>query len=345
MRAVVYHAPKDIRVESVPVPTCGDDEIRVKVDACAVCGTDLKSRLHGNPKIAPYTVIGHEFSGLVDTVGANVEGFDIGDRITMATSISCGECPYCERGWTNLCLDMGAMGFKYPGGMAEYTTIPERALRNGHVIKVPAGVAPEHAALGEPVSCAVNSMENCNLQQGDVVVVIGAGPMGILNAVVAKGSGASRIILAEINEARLKQAEGFGFHLLVNPAEEDLTEVVKRETGGLGADIVVVAAPAAKPQEEAIGMVRKRGTVCLFASLPVGKNMLSIDSRPLHYNELRVVGTSDSTPTHVAKAVELIATSAVPADKIATHILALEDIEKAYELMQSGESLRVVLKP
>jgi L-iditol 2-dehydrogenase len=131
----------------------------------------------------------------------------------------------------------------------------------------------------------------------------------------------------------------------VNPAEEDLTEVVKRETGGLGADIVVVAAPAAKPQEDAIGMVRKRGTVCLFASLPVGKNMLSIDSRPLHYNELRVVGTSDSTPTHVAKAVELIATGAVPADKIATHILGLEDIEKAYELMQSGVSLRVVLKP
>jgi len=345
MKAVVYHAPKDIRVESVPVPTAGDDEIRVKVDACAVCGTDLKSRLHGNPKIAPHTIIGHEFSGLVDTVGANVEGFAIGDRITMATSISCGECAYCARGWTNLCVDMGAMGFKYPGGMAEYTVIPARALRNGHVIKVPEGVAAEHAALGEPVSCAVNSMENCNLQKGDVVVVIGAGPMGILNAAVAKGSGASKIILAEINPARLKQAEGFGFDLLVNPAEEDLTEIVKRETDGLGADIVVVAAPAAKPQEDALGMVRKRGTVCLFASLPVGKNMLSIDSRPLHYNELRVVGTSDSTPTHVAQGVALIASGALPAEKIATHIMPLEDIEKAYELMQSGESLRVVLKP
>ncbi len=345
MKAIVYYAPGDIRLETIPVPSCGDDEIRVKVDACAVCGTDLKSQLHGNPRIEAPNVMGHEFTGLVEKVGSKVEGFSTGDRIVMATSISCGECYYCKQGWTNLCADLAPMGFSYPGGMAEYVTIPERALRNGHAVKVPEGVKPEHAALAEPVSCTVNCAHNCNLQRADTVVVIGAGPMGIMNACIAREFGAAKIIVAEINDARLNQCEAFGFDLLVNPAEADLLQVVRDETGGIGADVVIVAAPAAQPQEQAPAMVRKRGTVCLFASLPVGRSMLSLDSRVVHYGEVRIVGTSDSTPDHVARAVELIAGGSLPVDRLASHILGLDELPRAYELMQSGESLRVVLKP
>ena len=202
MKAVVYYAPKDMRVEIMPIPACGADEIRVKVDACAVCGTDLKSYLVGNPRIKAPLVSGHEFTGIVETVGSQVNGFATGERIVMATSVSCGECYYCKQGWLNLCADVAPMGFSYPGGMAEYVTIPARALQHGHVIKVPAHVKAEHAALAEPVSCTVNAMENCQLQPGMTVVVVGAGPMGILNACVARGMGASKVILAEVNEAR-----------------------------------------------------------------------------------------------------------------------------------------------
>ncbi|MHC4843597.1 MAG: zinc-dependent alcohol dehydrogenase, partial [Planctomycetota bacterium] len=156
MKAVVYHAPGDIRVEEVAVPTCCDDELRIKIDACAVCGTDLKSYLNGNPRIKAPQVMGHEFTGLVETVGSEVKGFSVGDRIVMATSISCGECFYCEKGWRNLCANLAPMGFTYPGGMTEFTVIPGRAITNGHVVKVPEGVKPEHAALSEPLSYAVN---------------------------------------------------------------------------------------------------------------------------------------------------------------------------------------------
>lgn len=345
MKAIVYRGAGDISVESVPHPPCGDDEIRVKVDACAVCGTDLKSYAHGNPKITPPMIIGHEFTGTIDTVGAQVADFAVGERIVMATSVSCGACYYCKQGWTNLCVDMVAMGFKYPGGMAEYMTIPTRALRNGHVVKVPEGVKPEHAALAEPVSCTVNAAERSNLQPGDTVVVIGAGPMGVINACMARELGAKEIIVAEINEARLRMCEPFGFDLLVNPASDDLTQRVKDETDGLGADVAIVAAPAGPPQEDAVSMVRKRGAVCLFASLPVGKHLLSLDSRLIHYNELRVIGISDSTPSHVAKAVELISGGSLPVDGLVTHVMGLDDILEAYKVMQSGESLRVVLKP
>lgn len=345
MKAIRYYGPQDIRVEQVDVPDCGAQEIRVKVDACAVCGTDLKAWKSGNPRIKPPQTMGHEFTGLVDMIGADVTGFSTGDRIVMATSVSCGACAYCDRGNPNLCMDVAPMGFTYAGGMAEWVVIPARALTNGHVIKVPAGIKPEHAALAEPVSCAVNSVENSLVRAGDTVVVIGAGPMGIINGCVAKQQGAAKIILAEINEDRLRQGEAFGFDRLVDPAKEDLQEIVLAETDGLGADVVIVAAPAAPPQEQAVALVRKRGTVCLFASLPMGNHLLSMDSRAIHYNEVRVVGTSDSTPAHVTAAVDMISKGTIPADKLATHVLAMDDWEQAFELMQSGEALRVVLTP
>lgn len=345
MRAVVYHGPKEIRVDEVARPECGVGELRVRVDACAVCGTDLKTWHVGNPRIKPPMVMGHEFTGVVETVGAGASGFAEGERVVMATSVSCGGCFYCQRGWSNLCAELAPMGFSYPGGMAEYVTIPARALRNGHVIKVPAGVRAEHAALAEPLSCTVNAAENCGIAPGETVVVIGAGPMGIMNACMAKEFGAGKVLLAEVNEGRLRQAEVFGFDRLVNPATEELARIVKDETGGVGADVVIVAAPAAAPQEQALDMVRKRGTVCLFASLPVGKSNLTLDSRKIHYNEVRVVGTSDSTPAQVARAVGLIAGGALPCERLASHTLGLEGIFEAYELMMRGEALRVVLVP
>lgn len=347
MQAVVFHAPGDVRVEQVPVPTCGQAEMLVQVDACAVCGSDLKSSKVGNPRIKPPLTMGHEFTGIIREIGPSAItcNLSVGDRVVMATTISCGQCEYCRRGWPNVCADLAPMGFSYPGGMAEFVVIPERALVNGHVVAVPASLPAEHAALAEPVSCAVNCVENCGVQAGDTVVVLGAGPMGLINVCVARGMGAAKIILSEVSPQRLKMAESFGCDILVNPTEQDLAAIVTEATGGIGADVAIVAAPAAAPQEQAVHLVRKRGAVCLFASLPSGKHILQMDSRAIHYNELRVIGTSDSTPAHVAASVKLLAEGRVPAEKIASHILPLSEIHKAFELMERGEALRVVLKP
>jgi len=343
MRAVVYHGPMDVKVESVAVPACGDGELLVKVDACAVCGSDMKAYTSGNPRMAPPIVMGHEFAGVI--VESRAAGFVAGERVVMATSVSCGTCAYCARGWRNLCANVRPMGFGYNGGMAEYVAIPALALAGGHVVKVPAAVDPLFACLAEPVSCAVNSCENSQVKGGDTVLVMGAGPMGILNALVARQYGAKQVILSEINPERLAQGAAFGFDRLVNPATEDLGEVVRSMTDGYGADVVIVAAPAAAPQEQALALVRKRGTVCLFASLPHDRRMITVDSRLLHYGELRVVGTSDSTPEHVARAVEILGQASFPAGRIVTHVLGLDGFAEAVELMKAGVALRVVLKP
>jgi L-iditol 2-dehydrogenase len=346
MKAVVYHAPGDIRVEDLPGLDCGRDQVLVAVDACAVCGTDLKTFQHGNPRITPPLTMGHEFTGRVATVGPQAKGgLEVGDRVVMATSVSCGQCFYCRRGWPNLCLNLAPMGFTYPGGMAEQVIIPARALENGHVIKTPVDMRAEHAALAEPVSCAVNALGHCDLQPGDTVLILGAGPLGLINACVARSLGAGKIIISEISEARRTRAAQLDVDMLIDPATQDLAESVAAETSGLGADIAIVAAPAAAPQEEALHLVRKRGTVVLFASLPKGNSMLNVDSRAIHYGELRVVGTSDSAPGHVATAVELLAAGKVPADKLATHVLPLARIHDALRLMQSGEALRVIVRP
>ena len=344
MKAIVYHAPGDIRVEEISKPECGPGELLVRVDACAVCGTDLKSRKHGNPRIKAPLVMGHEFTGLVEEVSPDAAGdFRPGDRIVMATSVSCGECLYCRRGWRNLCANLSPMGFTYPGGMAEYVAIPALALAGGHAVKVPPHVDAKYAALAEPVSCAVNSVRQCGVGQGDTVLVLGAGPMGLLNALVARAAGASKILLSDPNSLRRKQAESFGLDRIIDPEAEDVTKIIRDATGGCGADVVIVAAPTIPPQEQAISLARRHGTVCLFASLPVGNCTLAIDSRVLHYGEIRLIGSSDSTPEHVQEAVAMIAEKRIPAEKIVSHCLPLDQIEHAFELMLSGEALRVVL--
>jgi L-iditol 2-dehydrogenase len=344
MRAVVYHGAGNVRAERVPVPVCGDGGLLVKVEACAVCGSDMKAFRSGNPRMRPPVTMGHEFAGVIVESRA-AAGFAAGERVVMATSVSCGACAYCRRGWRNLCADLRPMGFGCDGGMAEYVAIPEPAVRGGHVVKVPGAVEPVHAALAEPVSCAVNACENSGVGAGDTVLVMGAGPMGILNAVVARRFGAAKVILSEINPARLAQGGAFGLDRLVDPAREDLRRVVLDETEGLGADAVIVAAPAAPPMEQAVTLVRKRGTVCLFASLPEGGSALSLDSRIIHYGELRVTGTSDSTPVHVARAVAMLASGSFPAGRVVTHTLPFEAFHEAVGLMASGEALRVALTP
>ena len=345
MRAVVFHGKEDVRVERIPIPPCGGEELRVKIEACAICGSDLKTYYSGNPRMKPPMTMGHEFTGVIETVGSAVRGFAPGERIVMATSVACGHCVYCRRGWSNLCLNLTPVGYSYPGGMAEYMVVPALGVRNGNVVKVPAGLEPRHACLAEPVSCAVNAAEIVGVGPGDTVVVIGAGPLGIMNLFVAREMGAARTILAQREGRRLELARRFECDRLVNTTVEDLAEVVREETDGLGADVVIVAAPSADMQARAVELVRKRGRVSLFASLPVGKNILEVDSRKIHYGELAVHGSSDSAPRHVVRALEILQKPAFPREQLASHVLPFEEFPRAVEIIAAREAMRVVLTP
>ena len=271
MRAVVYHGKGDVRVERVPVPVCGEGGLRVKVEACAVCGSDLKADKSGNPRMRPPIVMGHEFAGVVVESRAGA-AFRVGERVVMATSVACGACAYCARGWRNLCANLRPMGFGYDGGMAECVAIPDAAVRGGHVIRVPASADPA-AAAGRTVELRRERLRKQRRRRGRPVLVMGA-EMGILNAVAARAR-----FLSETRRAGAVRA----FDSTVSStAVEDLAQAVRDATGGLG-DVVIVAAgrgaAGAGPEP-----VAQRGTLCLFASQA---KHAEFDSRLIHYHELR----------------------------------------------------------
>jgi len=345
MKAAVYYGPADIRVEDMPEPTRTDDNLLVEIQCCAICGTDLKLATIGNPRCHPPRIIGHELVGHITHVGSQVDGFTIGERVTLATTVACNNCSYCALGLGNMCPNAKPISYDFDGGFAEMLEIPPAAIAGGNVIKVPDSVPDEAAALSEPLSCAINAQKLAGVKAGDKVVVIGGGPLGALNAELAKTLGAAKVMVLQRSEPRLSLLRQLKEIVVINGAEEDVEAVVKAETGGLGADVVLMCAPTREAHESSIKLVRKGGAVSLFASLPSGASEIRLDSRVMHYGELRLVGASDSRPEHVSQAVQLMAQGKIDTSAIITHRISLENIHDGIALMKNKQSLKVLVYP
>jgi L-iditol 2-dehydrogenase len=342
---VVYYAPKDVRIERMEAPPdleAGD--LLVEVEACAICGTDIKSYNKGNPRIKPPMIMGHEFVGAVTAVGgAAVAGSPkLGDRVVMATTIGCGECRYCRSGHPNLCRKAEAIGFHYPGAMAPYVRVPAKAVRMGHLAVV-GSIDAKIAAIAEPLSCVVNGLSRLPMAEIKNVLVLGLGPLGFLHAVAAKAKGAEKVVCVEFPGARADLARTLALGEVVAPA--DIDGAYLGLTEGEGFDLVVVTAPHGPTQAKSPMYARKGGYVSFFASLPPGEEMLQVNSRTIHYGELIVYGTSDSTPAHIREAVGLLEAKKELFSKIVTHELPMKDFHKAMDIIASGTAVKVVLRP
>ncbi len=343
MKAVVYFGPGDIRIEKRPEPVLRDDNLLAKVKCCAICGTDLKLATVGNPRCRPPRIIGHEFTAEIMKVGSNVKGFAPGDRVTMATTVSCGECRLCRMGLNNMCGTAKPVSYDFDGAFAEYMTIPPEAITGGNVIKLPDNVPDAAGALSEPLSCAVNSQEISGVKAVDSVLIIGGGPLGAIHAELAKANGAKTVMIVQRSKPRqsmLKELDNvtvFG--------ETEAMDAVMELTQGLGADHVIVCAPNKEAQENSLKLARKGGSVNFFASLSKDAAVIEIDSRLVHYSELRISGASDSRPEHVEKAAQLLSAGKINWEKLITHQLPLENFDKGIELMKNKQCLKVLLYP
>ncbi len=340
---VVYRAPREVEIRRMErPPAVGRGEVLVRVEACAICGTDIKSYSKGNPRIQPPQTMGHEFAGTVEALGEGVTAARRGARVVMATTVGCGECRYCRAGRSNLCRAAEAMGFQYAGAMAPWVVIPERGVQLGHLVEVgdlEAGVA----SLAEPLSCVVNGLSRVPWNEIENVLVLGLGPLGFLHALAARARGAKRIVCSEFPGARANLARELGFEEIVPPAELD--ERYRDFTGGEGFDLVVVTAPHNATQARSPMYARKGGFVSFFASLPKGDEMLAVDSRLIHYGELVVFGTSDSTPAHVRDAVALLQRETGTFARLVTHRLPTRDFVTAMNEIALGRVVKAVLVP
>lgn len=345
MKAVVYNGPGKVKLEEKPKPEPKVDNILIEVIYCSICGTDLKLATIGNPRFNPPSIIGHELVGKIIHVGEKIDGFDIGEKITMATTIACGDCYYCLINKGNICPDVQAISNHLDGAFTKYMEIPSIAIENGNVIKVPDNVPDEYAALSEPLSCAINGQELAGVKKGDRVMIIGGGPLGAIHAELAKALGASEVIISEISKDRIDLLSRLSDITIINSLEEDTEKIIKDKTKGIGVDVVIVCAPALKAHQESIKYVRKGGTINFFASLPRGSSEICFDSRTIHYGEIKIIGVSDSRPEHVKKAVKLMADRDIDLSSIITHKILLTDFHKGIELMKNKKSLKVLVYP
>ncbi len=343
MNALVYRGVGSIRLEALPKPVVGVGDVLVRVRAAAVCASDIRV-FKGEKKAKLGVIQGHEFSGDIATVGEDVRDYNPGDRVTLHPVIACGRCPYCIRGHVNMCLNRETIGYDENGGFAEYVLIPGSMLESGSLVNIPSSVSYEQAALAEPLGCVVNSIETCRLNVGSSLLIVGAGPMGLMNLLVGRVSGAGKIIVSEPVEERLKLAERLGADVLINPREEDLLSRVNEETAGLGVDAAIVTIGIPQVIAETLKTVRKLGVVNLFAGCPLGSEM-KIDPNPIHYKELLVTGSQNATLTQFKHGLKLLENGAVDLGCLITHRFPLERGEEAFQKRIGLEGLKPILLP
>ena len=347
MKAAFLVAPRTYVVKEVPDPVCPDDGLILEVKACGVCGSDLRRWKEGPPENAEggYTP-GHEISGQVIAVGSQVTRYKVGDKLAVAPDIHCGHCWYCRHGMYNLCDNIRMVGIfpDIPGGFAEKMVLTNEILERGIVHKMPDDMSFRKGALAEPLSSVISAHEKAGTSLDDVVVVMGAGPVGVLHVVVAKARGA-RVIVSEPMERRRKEAEQFGPDAVIDPFNEDLEAFVKEFTDGLGATITICANPIAATHAQAVQITRKSGRIVLFGGLPKANPMTTLDANRIHYGEQEVVGAFSYHPTKHESAISLIYRGVIPAEKLITHTFSLDEIGEAFEVAASGAGLKVMIEP
>ena len=347
MLAAMYHGPHDIRLEEVPVPQPGPGEAVMRIRVASVCATDLRIFNHGHFKIPENAVriLGHEVAGEIVAVGEQVTYLAPGTRVAVAPNVGCGVCWECVRGNNNLCPDYDAFGITLDGGFAEYMLITASAVQQGNVVQIPGSLSFEEAALNEPLSCCYNAQQACRLAPGETMVIVGAGPMGLMHLLLVRYSGAGQVIVSEVQEARARQAAEFGADLVVDPRKQDLREAVLKATGDRGADVVVVAVSSATLQEQAVELAARRGRVNFFAGLAAGRDRACVSSNWIHYGQVTVTGTTGSNYLQYRQTLQMLASGRLSLQPLVTARRPLQEMEAALADAASGEHLKVVLIP
>jgi L-iditol 2-dehydrogenase len=339
MKAAVYYGQQDIRIEEVPAPEIGEDEILVQMKVCGVCGSDLMDWYLESR--APL-VLGHEPAGVVAKKGRKVEDVDIGDKVFVHHHVACLTCYYCLSGDYTLCEQFHKTNIK-PGGFAEYFRVPVPNLRLD-TLKIPSSLSFEDATLIEPVGCCVRALRKCGVRAGNSIAVIGAGATGLIHAALAKIYGASPIIVSDLIDFRLSFAKKFGADVVVNSKREDLNETVKNETDGRGVDLAVVTAPSLEAYKAGIAVCRKGGKLCVFAPTTPGKH-LEISPKELFFSELQIIPSYSTSHLETRAALRLIESGKIRIEELITHRFKLEETAKAFTTALEGrESLKVVVQ-
>ena len=337
MKACVFHGPGDVRVEERQRPRPGRGEMLLEMRATGICYSDIRV-YKGEKKARAGVIPGHEPVGVIAALGEGVDGFRTGQEVAVCPILACGACFFCRRGYRNRCPQRTTLGYDDDGGLAEYMLVPAALIRVGHVFPLPAGLTPSRATLTEPMACVLNSLETCRLAAGGSLVVVGAGPMGLLHVMLARQLGVATIIVAELMDERLAHARRWGADLCLNPERDDVTSQVLAATDGLGADAVVVSTGSSQAAVGSLALARSQGVVSLFGGFPPNTN-IPLDVNAIHYGEIVLTGSQNATSDQYRRALQLL-TRLPQAEEINTHPFKISDGPKAYSSRLAMDGLK-----
>lgn len=348
MKALRFYAPEDVRLEDIEEPVCGPREVKIRVRNCSTCGTDVKIKKNGHVNITRVTTMGHEVAGEVVEVGAEaLGGFEVGDRVQCIAAVPCGECHECRKGWMAVCQNQTSVGYQYDGGFAEYMIVPEQVLKVDGLNRIPDNISFAEASAAEPFACAINAQEQLGIDEGDVVVIFGAGPIGCMHTRIARGvHKAGTLIMVDINAERLEMsAHAVAPDVTIDASSEDVVSRVMELTDGRGADVIITATPANVTQEQAIAMAARNGRISFFGGLPKNDPVIRCDSNLVHYRQLHIHGANGSAPEHNRRALEYISTGQVPVADLITRHIPLSDVMSVFDIVARGEAIKVTVEP
>lgn len=346
MKAVVFESVMNCKVCEVPTPDISEGGILLRVLACGLCGSDLRTIRSGHKNVTPPWILGHEICGQVEHVSEPFQNmYSVGDRLAVGPVVYDPMDPFCIDGKHELSANVREIGQQWNGGLAEYILVPEAAVECGNVLPVPESLESHHAALVEPASSVIHAHEKAHTGLGDSVLILGAGPIGCLHVDVARACGASNVIVSDINDARLSLVEAFEPDMIVNARSENLEDVIATTTNGRGIDVVITANPSPDSQIQAVRLAAKGGRVVLFGGLPHDQSTPGIDTNIVHYQNLSLIGVSRFAPRHFRTSLQLISSGQIRANKIISQRLPLERFQVGLDKALAGAVLKIVFEP
>ena len=340
MQAAVLHGVRDLRLEDVPTPKLSANEVLIKINATGICGTDLHI-YKGEWKTNTPIILGHEFSGVIAETGHNVENLKVGDPVVAEPNILCGICYFCRMSNRNyFCENLEATGVTIDGAFAEYLKI-----KAANVYKIPEGFNLEEAALIEPLACCVRGIDQAKIRAGDTVVIVGAGPIGLMLLQLVRQAGASMIIQTDMEDTRLKLASELGADYTINIRREDPVKAVKGLTNGYGVDVAIEAVGSPKAITQAMKATRRGGRLSIFGVSPQDA-VWEVKPFDLYDKELTIT-TSYRSPFTFQRAVRIASSGRVKLKPLISHIFKLEEIHRAFEVAEKRleGAIKVLVKP
>ncbi|HEX73955.1 MAG TPA: alcohol dehydrogenase catalytic domain-containing protein [Dehalococcoidia bacterium] len=343
MKAALLKSPGELVITQVPDPQLPPKGLVVKVEACSICATDIKMFRHGQRDLIYPRILGHEIAGVVTETSTGDIPFKRGERVQIAPGISCNRCLACQRGAPNQCDHIGIFGFTHHGGFAQYLAVPTQSIACGGVNLIPSGITFVEATFAEPLACCLNGQELVRLDSQDVVLILGAGPMGCLHTMLARAKGVRQILLVERSLKRLTMAIKAKPSRLINVSKENLKEVVKEETEGRGVDVIMLTCPESAIDYPILELLAPRGRVCFFSGLPQEKRQLYFDANFLHYREITFVGAYGCTADQNRLALEFMASGKVNVNWLVTKRISLEALHDGINCLTGHDCLKVVV--